>query len=91
MDENNLIKTNVKANPGVITSEAEEGEDMIEAKRICDILDKQVRRAEIGAVVKIVASAVLDPECVSKMKSNYLYGIIRCKFANIFFTSNDPV
>ena len=79
MDENNLINNDAKANPEVIPSKAEEGDDKIEAKRICNILDNQVRRAEIGAVVKIVATAVLDPECVSKMKSKYLYGIIRCE------------
>ena len=38
----------------------DEDADMIEAKRISDILDNQVHRAEIGAVVKIVATAVLD-------------------------------
>ena len=40
----------------------------VEAKRIVEFHEKQVCQADIGAVVKIVATELLEPDQTNKMK-----------------------
>lgn len=47
-----------------------------EAKRIIDILEKQVHQAEIGYVVKIDDIEILSREAVCNMKGEYVYGVL---------------
>ena len=74
----NTTKSNneviVKIEPDDLTKEEKERKS--EIHRIKDILYNVPRRAEIGCCVKINAELLLEPECVERMKTPYIYGII---------------
>ena len=50
--------------------------DAMEARRIIALLNSQVRRAEGGCIVQILKKHILEDESCTRMRSDWIYGII---------------